>query len=109
MLSDAYIHPDRATSWDLSAPLNAQQGFAEPYVFQTIITQTTFAHGTLAKLKLYAVDLGYGKQLSESGIPQLADPAQAKVIFKRIADATAEYGLPPLKMVIDGSEATIQP
>lgn len=109
VLSDAYIHPDRATSWDLSAPLNAQQGFAEPYVFQTIITQTTFAHGTLAKLKLYAVDLGYGKKLSESGIPQLADPAQAKVIFKRIADATAEYGLPPLKMVIDGSEATIQP
>ncbi len=109
ILNDAYIHPERATSWDLSAPLNAQGGFAEPFVFQTIITQATFSHGELAKLKLYAVDLGYGMKLSESGIPRLADPAFAKLIFKRIADATAQYGLPALKMTIDGSEATIEP
>ena len=108
-LNGAYIHPDRATSWDLSAPLNEQSGFAEPFVFQTIVTQSTFAHGELATLRLYAVDLGYGKKLSESGIPRLADPAQAKIIFKRITDATAQYGLPPLKMTIDGSEATIEP
>src|ERR1700736_1271356 len=109
ILNDAYIHPERATSWDLSAPLNAQGGFAEPFVFQTIITQATFSHGELAKLKLYAGDLGYGMKLSESGIPRLADPAFAKKIFKRIADATAQYGLPALKMTIDGSEATIEP
>jgi poly-gamma-glutamate capsule biosynthesis protein CapA/YwtB (metallophosphatase superfamily) len=108
-LNDAYIHPERATNWDLSAPLNAQGGFAEPYVFQTIITQTTFEHGQLSKLKLYAIDLGYGKKLSESGIPQLADAAQAQAIFKRITDATAQYRLPPLKMTITGSMATIVP
>jgi poly-gamma-glutamate capsule biosynthesis protein CapA/YwtB (metallophosphatase superfamily) len=109
VLNDAYIHPEQVTSWDLSAPLNAQGGFAEPFVFQTVITQATFSHGELAKLKLYAVDLGYGMKLTESGIPRLAEPAEAKVIFKRIADATAQYGLPPLKMTIDGSQATIEP
>ncbi len=108
-LNQAYLHPERATSWDLSAPLNAQGGFAEPFIFQTVIAQTTFEHGQLARLRLYAVDLGYGKKLTESGIPQLADADQAQVIFKRIAEATAQYGLPPLKMTVVGSVATITP
>lgn len=108
-LSDVYAHPERATNWDLSAPLNVSGGFAEPFIFQTVIAQTTFSAGRLARIKLYAVDLGYGKKLSESGIPQLADSAEAAVIFKRITDATAQYGLPPLKMTIAGSVATIEP
>jgi poly-gamma-glutamate synthesis protein (capsule biosynthesis protein) len=109
VIDDAYLHPDRVTSWDLSAPLNAQGGFAEPYIFQAIITQAVFEHERLAKLKLYAVDLGYGKKLTESGIPQLATPERAKAVFQRIADATAQYGLLPLKMTVDGSVATIVP
>ncbi len=109
VLNDAYLRPERATSWDLSAPLNAQGGFAEPYIFQAIVTQSTFEHGRLSKLKIYAVDLGYGKKLTESGIPQLAGAEQAKAIFKRINDATEQYGLPPLKMTINGNVATITP
>jgi poly-gamma-glutamate capsule biosynthesis protein CapA/YwtB (metallophosphatase superfamily) len=109
VIDDAYLHPERVTSWDLSAPLNEQGGFAEPFIFQAIIAQTTWEHGGLAKLTLYAVDLGYGKKLSESGIPRLADPAQAQAIFKRITDATMQYGLPPLKMTVAGSVATIVP
>jgi len=109
VLDDAYLRPERATSWDLSAPLNAQGGFAEPFIFQAIITRATFEHGSLAKLRIYAVDLGYGKKLTESGIPQLASAEQAKAIFKRINDATAQYGLPPLKMTIEGNVATITP
>lgn len=109
VIDDAYLHPERITSWDLSAPLNEQGGFAEPFIFQTVVAQTTWEQGRLAKIKLYAIDLGYGKKLSESGIPQLADAGQAQVIFKRIADATAQYGLPPLKMTITGSAATIVP
>jgi poly-gamma-glutamate capsule biosynthesis protein CapA/YwtB (metallophosphatase superfamily) len=109
IIDDAYLHPERITSWDLSAPLNAQGGFAEPFIFQTIITQTIWEQKRLAKIKLYAIDLGYGKKLSESGIPQLADADQAQIIFKRIADATAQYGLPPLKMTVSGSVATIVP
>lgn len=109
VMDDAYLYPGRITSWDLSAPLNAQGGFAEPYIFQAIITQVVFEHERLAKLKIYAVDLGYGKKLTQSGIPQLATPDQAKAIFERIAAATAQYGLPPLKMTVDGSVATILP
>ncbi|MBV8162758.1 MAG: CapA family protein [Candidatus Eremiobacteraeota bacterium] len=109
VIDDAYLRPDRVTNWDLSAPLNAQGGFAEDYIFQAIITQAVFEHERLAKLKLYAIDLGYGKKLTESGIPQLATPEQAKAIFERIKDATAQYGLPPLKMTVEGSVATIVP
>ena len=109
VMNDAYLYPDRVTSWDLSAPLNAQGGFAEPYIFQAVITQVTFEHERFAKLKIYAVDLGYGKKLTESGIPRLATPEQAKAIFERIAQATAQYKLPPLKMTVDGSVATITP
>jgi poly-gamma-glutamate capsule biosynthesis protein CapA/YwtB (metallophosphatase superfamily) len=109
LLNEVYAHPDLATNWDLSAPLNVGGGFAEPFIFQTVIAQTTFASGSLENIKLYAIDLGYGKKLTESGIPHLAEPAEARVIFKRITDATSQYGLPPLKMTIDGSEATISP
>ncbi len=109
VLDDAYLRPERVTNWDLSAPLNVQGGFAEPFIFQTIIAQTVFDRGQLAKVRLYAIDLGYGKKLSESGIPHLADESVARTIFKRVADATAQYGLPPLKMTIAGSVATIQP
>ncbi len=109
ILDDAYLRPGLATNWDLSAPLNKQSGFAEPYIFQTIIAQTIFKHGSLASIKLYAIDLGYGKKLSESGIPQLADATTARIIFKRIADATAQFGLPPLKMTVDNAVATIVP
>jgi poly-gamma-glutamate capsule biosynthesis protein CapA/YwtB (metallophosphatase superfamily) len=109
LMNEVFAHPERATTWDLSSPLDVTGGFAEPFIFQTVIAQSTFAHGTLADIKVYAIDLGYGKRLTESGIPHLASPDEARVIFKRIADATAEYGLPPIKMAIDGSVATITP
>ncbi len=109
VLNEVFEHPERATSWDLSSPLDVSGGFAEPFIFQTVIAQTVFAGGSLQRIKLYAVDLGYGKKLTESGIPKLADASEAQVIFKRIADATAQFGLPPLKMAIAGSVATIEP
>jgi poly-gamma-glutamate capsule biosynthesis protein CapA/YwtB (metallophosphatase superfamily) len=109
LMNEVYAHPDRITSWDLSSPLDVTGGFAEPFIFQTVIAQSTFSGGTLSRIKLTAIDLGYGKRLTESGIPQIASPEEAKLIFKRIADATAQYGLPPLKMTIEGSVATITP
>lgn len=109
LMQQVFAHPERITSWDLSSPLDVTGGFAEPFIFQTVIAQSTFSGGTLKQIKLTAVDLGYGKRLTESGIPQVATPEEARAIFKRIADATAQYGLPPLKMTIDGSVAIVSP
>ena len=77
--------------------------------FKTVIAKSVFERNRLARILLYAVDLGYGRKLTSSGTPRLADAATARLIFKRIADATREYGLPALDMHIDGNVATILP
>jgi poly-gamma-glutamate capsule biosynthesis protein CapA/YwtB (metallophosphatase superfamily) len=107
-LGKTYANPGNATAYDLAALLNTQS-FAYPYIFQTVIAKSVFERNRLARIVLYAVDLGYGRKLTSSGTPRLADAATARIIFKRIADATREYGLPPLDMRIDGNVATILP
>ncbi len=45
LLEQSYEHPDEATDYDLTAPLNAGS-FATPYTFQSILAQATFSQGT---------------------------------------------------------------
>lgn len=108
LLADVYAHPERVSPYDLAAALNAES-FANAFTFQSVIAKSTFVHNRLAKITLYALDLGYGRKLTTSGIPGLADPSMARTIFARIVDATRQYGLPPLDMHVDGSVATILP
>jgi poly-gamma-glutamate capsule biosynthesis protein CapA/YwtB (metallophosphatase superfamily) len=108
LLAQVYAHPERVSPYDLSAALNAES-FANAFTFQSVIATSTFVHNRLAKITLYALDLGYGRKLTTSGIPGLADPKMARAIFARIVDATHQYGLPPLDMRVDGSVATILP
>lgn len=107
LLEHAFAHPAQATPYDLAALLNAEE-FANTFTFQSVVAQCTFQKNRLSRITLYAVDLGYGNKLTRSGIPGLASPAVARQIFARIASATREFGLPPLDMHVDGSEATIQ-
>jgi poly-gamma-glutamate synthesis protein (capsule biosynthesis protein) len=106
-IKQAFLHAERATDYDLTALLNARS-FANAFTFQTVLAQSIFAHNQLSSIQLYAVDLGYGRKLTESGIPRLATPEKASVIFKAIQDANQKYGLPLLNMSI-GSIATIKP
>jgi poly-gamma-glutamate synthesis protein (capsule biosynthesis protein) len=108
LLEQAYKHPERATDYDLTAPLNAQS-FAHDFTFQSVLAQMTFAHGRLATLKLYPVWLGYGENLRTSGTPRLeTDPARAKTIFDAIAKRTAAYGLPALDFHVEGGIAVLR-
>jgi poly-gamma-glutamate synthesis protein (capsule biosynthesis protein) len=107
-IKQAFLHAERATDYDLTALLNARS-FANAFTFQTVLAQSIFAHNQLSSIQLYAVDLGYGRKLTESGIPRLATPEKASVIFKAIQDANQKYGLPLLNMSISGSIATIKP
>lgn len=107
LLQHAFTHPRQATPYDLAALLNAEE-FANTFTFQSVVAQCTFAHNRLSRIELYAVDLGYGRKLTRSGIPELAPPEEARQIFARIASATRQYGLPALDMHVEGSIATIE-
>lgn len=107
LLGQVYEHPDRATDYDLTAPLNASS-FANDHTFQSILAQATFSEGRLSSIRLYPVWLGYGEALRTSGTPRVATPtARAQAIFNQIADRTVAYGLKPLNMKIVKDVATI--
>jgi poly-gamma-glutamate capsule biosynthesis protein CapA/YwtB (metallophosphatase superfamily) len=109
MLAQAYEHPERATDYDLTAPLNAAS-FATAYTFQSVLAQVRFAQGRLDGITLYPVWLGYGDNLRSSGTPRLETRADgAAAIFHRIETATADYGLPPLGLKISNNIASITP
>lgn len=107
LLQHAFTQPGQATPYDLAALLNAGY-FANTFTFQGVVAQCTFEHDRLGRITLYALDLGYGRKLTRSGIPELAPPAEARQIFDRIASATRQFGLSPLDMHVDGSTATIE-
>lgn len=90
-LGTAFKYPERATDADLSNVLNVKS-FANDLTFQTVITLSRFDHGRLSELRLYPVDLGYGKKLSESGIPRLASPEKGLEILRRLQTISASYG-----------------
>ena len=46
----------------------------------------------LSELQLYAVDLGYGRPLTESGTPRMAGAGKARAILERLRNISAPYG-----------------
>ncbi len=106
LLGQAYQHPERATDYDLTAPLNAGS-FATAFTFQSVLAQVSFAHGQLAAVRLYPVSLGYGDNLRTSGTPRLVtDREQAAAIIGQLAARTAAFGLPVLSASACGGGAS---
>jgi poly-gamma-glutamate capsule biosynthesis protein CapA/YwtB (metallophosphatase superfamily) len=109
LLESAWQDPSKATDYDLTAPLNAQT-FAHDFTFRTVLAVSRFEGNQLAELRLYPVEDGYGERLPRSGIPRLvADGNTATAIIKQIIDATAQFGLPTLHVVMSGPVATLRP
>ncbi|MBS0378139.1 MAG: CapA family protein [Proteobacteria bacterium] len=97
LLEGTYAHPERATDYDLTAPLNAVS-FRSPYPFQSVLAQLQFSRGRLASISLYPVNLGYGDSLRTSGTPRLERrPVEVARILGEIRERTAAYGLKPLE------------
>ncbi len=108
LLERAYRHPDSATDYDLTAPLNAGS-FATAQTFQSVLAQVGFSGSRLQFIKLYPVSLGYGDNLRTSGTPRLEpDMRAARAIFQQIADRTTAYGLPAPHFEIDRNIALIR-
>lgn len=109
LLEKTWVRPERATEYDLTAPLNAGY-FANDFTFQTVIAEVRFAGGELAEIVLHPVELGYGDRLTTSGTPRLvSDEARARAILDQIVDQTARLGLPRLGLRMSGARGTVAP
>jgi len=109
MLANYWEHPERATEYDLSAPLNAES-FAHAFTFQSVVADVRFEKNPLSQIMLHPIEMGYGRPLTESGIPQLVnDKPAADEILRQITDQTARFGLPELNMRITKATAVITP
>ena len=109
LLAQSWRYPERATEYDLTAPLN-EASFAHDYTFQSVIAECRFEGGQLARIELRAIEEGYGSPLTQSGIPRVVtDAAAAAAIYRQVSDRTAAFGLPALKLSQDGATATVRP
>jgi poly-gamma-glutamate synthesis protein (capsule biosynthesis protein) len=104
-LARAFKYPDKTTDADLTELLNAGS-FANDVTFQTIVAQSRFDHGALSEIRLYPVDLGYGRILTESGIPRLASPEVAAEILDRLRKLSEPYGT---KILMENGVGIIRP
>jgi poly-gamma-glutamate capsule biosynthesis protein CapA/YwtB (metallophosphatase superfamily) len=110
MLAQAWQDPEKATAYDLTAPLN-EASFAHDFTFRSVIAVSRFEGGQLSELRLYPIEDGYGDRLPRSGIPRLVtDTAVSSAIFRQIDKQTRDYGLPPLDWrIADGMAALAVP
>lgn len=104
-LAKAFDHPERATDADLGAVLNAES-FNNEITFETIIAQSRFFRGRLSEVRIYPIDLGYGRTLTESGIPRIAAPQKARKILERLQKISQPYGT---RIVIENNLGMIRP
>lgn len=108
-LSRYWEHTDKATEYDLSAPLNVEF-FAHDYTFQSVIAEVRFENNQLAEIVLHPIEMGYGKPLTESGIPRLVtDGPAAMEILNQVTEQTTLFGLPDLNVRYSKSTAIIRP
>jgi poly-gamma-glutamate synthesis protein (capsule biosynthesis protein) len=109
LLAQAWKDPAKATSYDLTAPLN-RVTFAHEFTFESVIAVSRFDGNRLAELRLYPIEDGYGERLPRSGIPRrVTDAKVAADIFGQITDATRRFGLPALPITVVDNVAVLKP
>jgi poly-gamma-glutamate synthesis protein (capsule biosynthesis protein) len=107
LLEKAWKDPEKATDYDLTAPLNT--GFFDhAFTFQSVIAEVRFSGNALSEVVLHPVELGYGDHLTRSGIPRLVtDDSTAREILDQIVQQTAQFGLPALELRRDGQRGVV--
>ena len=107
LLEKAWKDPEKATDYDLTAPLNTGY-FDHAFTFQSVIAEVRFSGNALSEVVLHPVELGYGDHLTRSGIPRLVtDDSTAREIFDQIVQQTAQFGLPALELRRDGQRGVV--
>ena len=79
--------------WGLARSGGEQYGFAvDPVFYQTVVPICDFDGGKLKEIRLFPVDLGFGRPMSQRGRPVLAAPDVAHEILTWLRDVSAPFG-----------------
>lgn len=71
--------------------------------YHSVLAHMRFGRRAVKEIKLYPLDLNYGKALPESGLPCLAAPAVADRILSRLQDISRPYGTEIARATEDGA------
>lgn len=85
----------KATDADMTSILNSKGwGSKEEdnLVFQSVIAVSKYENGQVSEIRLYPVDLGYGRRLTESGVPRVPSPTVARRILERLKKMSEPFG-----------------
>jgi poly-gamma-glutamate capsule biosynthesis protein CapA/YwtB (metallophosphatase superfamily) len=104
-VAQAFADPSAVTDADLTALMNAAD-FHDARTFDAIIAESRFDAGHVAEIRLHPIDLGYGRRLTESGVPRLASPEQGRAILERLREISGPYGT---KISIERNIGVIRP
>ncbi|HQQ87854.1 MAG TPA: CapA family protein [Smithellaceae bacterium] len=101
ILKNTFVRPEEVTDAEFSSALNAST-FSDNSYFQSIILLSRYEGNLLKEVRIYPVDLGYGRILSKSGIPHLASPDVGRLILERIQLMSKSFGT-RIKIKDDGT------
>jgi poly-gamma-glutamate synthesis protein (capsule biosynthesis protein) len=69
------------------------RGFAvDPIYWESVVAVTAFRGGRLEEVRLYPIDMGYGRPRWQRGRPLLADGEVGQRILERLAGLSRPFG-----------------
>ena len=78
--------------YDLRYPTEAGGSPSQALGWQQTFAKCVYAGGSLKEVRLYPVDLGHDRPISQRGRPVLADEGSGPSILARIAQMSSKYG-----------------
>ena len=78
----------------------------DPIRYEHIVAVSSFSGGQVSEIRLYPIDLGYGAQFVEYGVPRMASPAVAQKTLKRLQELSAPFGT---TITVRGNVGVIRP
>jgi poly-gamma-glutamate synthesis protein (capsule biosynthesis protein) len=88
------LHPYATPSefFDKRSANDTKGHAATPESLQSVVAVCEFHQSNLREIKLYPVDLGFGRPRSQRGRPLLADADSGKKILERVGRLSEKYG-----------------
>jgi poly-gamma-glutamate synthesis protein (capsule biosynthesis protein) len=88
------LHPYSTPSefFDKRSANDTKGHAATPESLQSVVAVCDFNQGNLREIKLYPVDLGFGRPRSQRGRPLFAEPELGKKILDRVGRLCEKYG-----------------
>jgi poly-gamma-glutamate synthesis protein (capsule biosynthesis protein) len=84
-----------------------KRGFpADPLFWQSVIGVCHYASGILKEVKLYPIDMGFGRPIPQRGRPVLAQGRVAREVLEWLQRVSEPFGT---KITIDGDVGSIRP